>query len=136
MPGYVKAFAGSGVSLMDRVQGNAGTNITQASISTISYSVYRYATRDDAEAAQDGTEVVAATSLTVSAVVYDTLQTSSPWSSTQDSTGYNFRYNSVAADRPAVDGGGTYWHRFDVLFTPPSGAPFVLVWIVETLPTQ
>lgn len=127
-------FAAKGITLMDRVQGNGGTNITQASISTITYTVTRYGSLDDAENCQNGTAVIAATALNKATVVFDTLQTAVPWDT--DTTGYNFRYDSPAADRPAVAGGGTYWHRYDIVFTPASGAAFAVVWIVETLPMQ
>jgi hypothetical protein len=127
-----KAFEGTGITLMDRVQGNGGTNITQASITSIAYSVSQYASYDDAENCTNGTAVITGGSLVKTTVVFDTLQTAAPWDSTADSTGYNFRYDSPATDRPAVAGGGTYWHRYDVVFTPASGAVFVVSWIVES----
>jgi hypothetical protein len=133
---YAQGFAAKGISLMDRVQGNGGTNITQSSISSIAYTVTRYDSKPEAEKAQDGTAVITSTALTVSTVVFNSLQTAAPWDSGTDSTGYNFRYDSPAADRPAVTGGGTYWHRYDIVFTPTSGAAFAVVWIVETLPMQ
>lgn len=123
------AFAGCGVTLMDRIQGNGGANITQASITSISYEVQSYASADDAEEASSGTAVTSGT-LAKTSVVFDTLQTAAPWDSAADSTGYNFRYDSPAADRPS----GHRWHRYDIIFSPSSGAPFAAVWIVETLP--
>lgn len=135
---YKTAFEATGITLMDRVQGNGGTNITQASISSIAYNVTRYGSKDDAEECKNGTAVITAGVLQKTSVVFDTLQTAAPWNSDPaqggDATGYNFRYDSPATDRPAVDGGGTYWHRYDVTFTPVSGAPFKVVWIVESLP--
>jgi hypothetical protein len=125
-----EAFEDCGISLMDRIQGNGGTNITQATISSIAYSVYAYDDEDKAVAGDaSGTAVVEDTALTVSAVVFDSLQTAAPWDSTADSTGYNFRYNSVAADRPS----GEKWHRYEIVFTPTSGAAFAVVWVVHTL---
>ncbi len=132
---HTKAFAGCGVTLMDRVQGNAGTNITQASITGVAYTVKRYDSLDDAEAGVHGTSVVASTSLTVSTVVYDTLQTAAPWDSSADSTGYNVRYNSLAADRPNT-ASDTVWDRYQFTWTPVSGAMFSTAWIVETLVKQ
>ena len=129
---YAKAFAGCGVALMDRVQGNAGANITQASITSISYECKRYTSKEDAENAQGGTATTNG-SLTVASVVFDTLQTSAPWDA--DSTGYNFRHNLVAADRPATNT-ETVWDRVDDVFAPVSGEPFAVVWIVETMPMQ
>jgi hypothetical protein len=126
------AFAGCGVTLMDRIQGNGATNITQASITSIAYTVTSYGSETEAEEASNGTAVIASSPLTKTSVVFDTLQTAAPWDSTADSTGYNFRYDSPAADRPT----GHKWHRFDIVFTPASGAKFAVVWIVETLPMQ
>lgn len=129
---YATAFEDAGISLMDRVQGNGGTNITQAAITSISYSVYEYTSKDAATQGSGGTLIVGPSSLTVSAVVFDTLQTAAPWDSTADSTGYNFRYNSVAADRPT----GDRWHRYEIAFVPASGANFKVVWVVHTLPIE
>lgn len=122
------AFEDTGVSLMDRIQGNGGTNITQASITSIAYKVYECTSMQKAEAA-DGTLGTSGT-LNKTTVVFDTLQTAAPWDSNADPTGYNFRYDSVAADRPT----GGKWYRYEIVFTPTSGAPFAVVWIVETLP--
>ena len=123
------AFEDMGVTLMDRIQGNGGANITQASITSIALKVYECGSEDEAEAAS-GTIVGTGSTLDKTVVVFDTLQTSAPWDIIADSTGYNFRYNSVAADRPT----GSKWHRYEIVFTPASGAPFAVVWIVETLP--
>jgi hypothetical protein len=132
---YVTAFEATGVTLMDRVQGNGGTNITQASITSIAYNVTRFDTKEEAENVDSGgTSVIAAGVLLKANVVFDALQTAAPWDSAADATGYNFRYDSPATDRPAVSGGETYWHRVDVVFTPASGAVFVVSWIVESLP--
>ena len=125
----VTAFEDSGVSLMDRIQGNGGTNITQASLTGIAFSVYSFTDAANADDASAGTLVTSGT-LTISAVVFDTLQTAAPWDSTVDSTGYNFRYDALAAQRAT----GGLWHRYEIVFTPATGQPFVVVWIVETLP--
>lgn len=129
------AFEATGITLMDRVQGNGGANITQAAITSIAYTVKRYPSENDAENCTNATDVVTGT-LNKTSVVFDTLQTAAPWDSTADPTGYNFRYDSPVTDRPAVSGGGTYWHRYDIVFTPASGAAFAVVWIVETIPMQ
>lgn len=128
---YGTAIEDSGAFLMDRVYGNAGTAITQASISSIAYGVYEHASKADAETATDGDLVAgAATSLTVSSVVFDTLQTSAPWDSAADASGYNFKYDSPAADRPT----GGKWYRHEIVFTSASGAKFAIVWVIECLP--
>ncbi len=128
---YGTAFEDTGCSLMDRVYGNAGTAITQATISIIAYKVYEHSSKEDAIAAVDGTLVAGtASSLTVASVVFDTLQTGAPWDTTADALGYNFRYDSPAVDRPT----GGKWYRHEIVFTPTSGAAFAVVWIIECLP--
>lgn len=122
---FAEGLEDCGISLMDRVYGNAGTAITQATITAISYKVYSHTSKDKAVDAEDGT-LIASGSLTVASVVFDTLQTDARW--TKDSTGYNFRYDSPATDRPA---GG--WHRYEIVFDPSSGENFAAVWVVETL---
>jgi hypothetical protein len=131
-----QSFEATGATLMDRVQGNGGANITQASITSIAYTVSRYASQDDAQKCLNGTEVITGGTLSKTSVVFDTLQTAAPWDTTSDASGYNFRYDTPATDRPAVAGGGSYWHRWDIVFTPASGAVFVVSWIGETLPRQ
>lgn len=63
------------------------TLITQATVSTITYAVY-----DDAGA------TIVSGSLTVSAVVYDSLQTGTIW--TRDGTGFNFKHKLPATAFP------------------------------------
>lgn len=125
------AFEDTGCSLMDRVYGNAGAAITQATIANIAYKVYEHTTKELAILAASGTLVAGtASSLTVATVVFDTLQTAAPWDTTADALGYNFRYDSPAVDRPT----GGKWYRHEIVFTPTSGVPFAVVWIVECLP--
>jgi hypothetical protein len=127
---YGTAFEDMGAHLMDRVYGNAGTAITQASIGSISYRVYEHDSKIKAETAGDGALVAGtASSLVVSSVVFDTLQTDAPWDTTADAQGYNFRYDSPAADRPT----GGKWYRHEIVFTPASGAAFAVVWVIECL---
>jgi hypothetical protein len=121
------AFEDTGVTLMDRIYGNAGTAITQATISSIAFKCYEHATKDKAVDAEDGT-LITSGAIVVASTVFDTLQTDAKW--TRDSTGYNFAYASPAADRTV----GARWHRYEIVFTPSSGAVFVVVWVVETLP--
>lgn len=112
----------SGCYLMARVTGNSGSVITQASISTISYGVW------DMSTSPPTVVVAAGTSLVVSAVVFDTLQTDARW--TRDSTGYCFAVAMPAASFP--DGGRTY--RVEVKMTPASGAVFHVIFDVEAFP--
>lgn len=113
-------FEDAGASLMARVLGNAGTAITQASLSSISYKVFDLHGDTPTTATQTGT-------LTISAVVYDTLQTSDPrW--TVDTTGYNFLYTAPASWFP--DAPRTY--RVELKFTPATGEVFWLVYELKT----
>ena len=83
----------SGASLMARITGNDATNIQQADVTTIAYTVSSLATDADTGVVT-GTETATGT-LTVSSVVFDTLQTDARW--TLDSTGYNFRWDVPAS---------------------------------------
>jgi len=85
---YGDVFKNGSATLLARIVDKAGTAITQATISSITYSVYLL---DDQDA--DSRTAVAghnAQSLTVSDIVFDTLQTDAIW--TKDSTGYNFKH--------------------------------------------
>ena len=107
-------FEDTSPTWVERVVGQDAAAITQASITSIAYKVYN----PDA----DETEVVADGTLTVSTVVYDTLQTSdSRW--TKDTTGFNFLWAVPATLFPT----GSKRVRVDVLFTPASGGVFAIV---------
>lgn len=99
----------SGCSIMARVRMPDASYITQATTSsiTVTYKV---------KSTQGATSTT--TSLTVSAVVFDTLQTGNFW--TKDPTGYNFKW-TVPADVFTM-GGKDYAVTFVV--TPTSGAAF------------
>ena len=97
-------------SIMARVHAD-GANVTQSDVGSISYAIY-YA--DDLE------EHTASSSLTVSAVIFDTLQTDDRW--TTDNTGYNFRHDvghTVLTDP-------TRRYRFEYKFTLSGGSEFYL----------
>lgn len=112
-------YKSTGICVMARVYGDAGTAITQASLSGITYAVY--------EETNANAVVVASTALTVSSVVYDALQTSDPrW--TVDSTGYNFAH---ALSASAFPNAGRF--RVEYVFTPASGSAFVFVARAEVL---
>lgn len=104
--------------LMARIKGNSGTNINQASVSGISVKVF--------DATNNNTETYSGT-LTVSEVVFDDLQTADTrW--TADTTGYNF--GATIPAEAFASGGSQY--VVEVLFTPTSGANYVLVAQVLT----
>ena len=111
------AFEDSGHSIMARVTGNAATNIVQADITSIAYTVHDGKT---------GEQTVSST-LSKSTVVFDTLQTDARW--TEDTTGYNFRYDIPASELP--NGDRTY--RFEIVFDPTSGEDFSVVRDVDVI---
>jgi hypothetical protein len=96
--------------VMSRVKNVDGDNVTQASISSITCKIYNRLTG----------ELVGTESLTVSSVVFNTLQTDDPWD--EDSTGYNFRYTVSGSYFP--DNDVTY--RVEVTATPTSGSTFLM----------
>lgn len=103
--------------LMARVLGNDGAAITQSITTTVKVKMYDIVSAPT-------TDTISNRSLTVSAVVYDTLQTTTDdarW--TVDTTGYNFLYALPAADisTPTV-------YRVEITFTPTSGGAFPLVY--------
>ncbi len=120
---YFECFEDGGATLMDRILGNAGTAITQATISAIALKVYECTSKENAINAVGDEVSGVGGSLTVADYVYDTLQTAAPWSA--GGTGYNFRYNAAAAIFPS----GSKWYRLEFKFTPATGAPFFVVWV-------
>jgi hypothetical protein len=106
------AWEGADLAAMARLVNVAQTAVTQATIASAYLKVY------DA----DGTQVSTTVTLTVSSVIFDTLQTGNGW--TVDSTGYNFRYVITGATY-FPDGGVRYTGEF--VFTPSSGSPFAFV---------
>lgn len=88
-------------------------NVTQAAVSTITYGVNHLDT---------GTQTGSG-SLTVSGVVYDTLQTGTIW--TADATGYNFLASIAASSFPYP---GAY--RVEFKWTLTGGTVFWLVYQV------
>lgn len=108
--------AGQAFTTLARVVGNAGTAITQATISTIVCKVFL-------ESGSTPDTAVVTPTVTVSSAVFDTLQTDSRW--TKDGTGYNFRF-TVPGTSLTVDGGR---YRVEYLFTPTSGDAFTVIHI-------
>lgn len=108
----------SGALLMARILGNAGTAITQASISSIALSIFNM-TVDITTASATATPVIAT-------VVFDTYQTGGPW--TADDIGYNFLYTATAAQLAV----GASLYRYEFLFTPASGQVFHVGYELQT----
>ena len=108
----------SGATCMARVVGQAGTAVTQASLTSIAYKVF------DLDGATPDTATATGT-LTVATAVYDTLQTSdSRW--TVDTTGWNFLDTVAAASANLPTGDHRY--RVEYVFTPASGQTFRVVF--------
>ncbi len=103
--------------LMARVAGGDAVNLQQADVTSIAYTVY------DLTA---GALSSASASLTVSSVIFDTLQTNARW--TVDSTGYNFGFALPAAKIPTGDN----VYVVDVAITPASGAVIPVIFRIET----
>ena len=113
-------YEDSTFSLMSRFTVD-GANATQSDCSSITMKAWDV---DDYD-----TPVLDAT-LTVSAVVYDTLQTDGRWS--VDATGYNFRYD--VADTVCTTAGTQY--RFEAVVTTSGGKLPPMVWIVNCKETR
>ena len=117
----VTVWEDEGVVTFARIVSIEGSNVTQASLSSIACAVY------DADA---NNTLVASPTVTVASAVFDTLQTSATdprWS--VDSTGYNFRHTLAASNFP--EGGRRYLVKY--VFTPVSGDNFHLVVRVATM---
>ncbi len=112
------AFEDSGHSIMARITGNSATNIAQADITSIAYTIHDMT---------DNVTTEASGTMTVATVVFDALQTDARW--TEDSTGYNFRYDIPASELP--NGDRTY--RFEIIFNPASGENFSIVRDVDVI---
>ena len=112
-------FEDSGGSLMARVIGPDATVISTSKITGITYSVY--------DTAQASTSIVSASTLTVSSVVFDTLQTDARWD--RDATGYNFRYDVQSSELP----NGKKKYRIEFLFDPVTGQNFHVAWEITTV---
>lgn len=124
--------AGSGVTVLARLRGNDGGLVTQASLTSIAYSVANLTSGS----------VLGTGSFTVSDSVYDSLQQGDArW--TQDSEsrpgpdgshGYNFAATIPASLFPATTLTAVAAQsappriQVDVTFTPTSGQPFRVVW--------
>lgn len=127
---HATAYERTPIELMDRVKGANGQLITQAAIASVSYEVFEYGTREDAEADLNGEQIGTAATLDPEDVIFDELQNDPPWNADRDPDGYNFRFTLPAASRPT---GGT-WHVVQVWLTPTDGGgAFPLVWFVRTL---
>jgi len=113
---YGTAFKNGTAVLMARIVNSDGDDIQQSDVSAVKYSVYEL---DPCQ--PDVLTVVAghdAVSLTVSSVIYDTLQTGGLW--TVDEEGYNFRHEiNVSSAEAFPKAGAQYQVRYEL--TPTDG---------------
>ena len=102
--------------LRARILGSDGSAVSQSDLSTITYSTFKPLSSTPTTAIVDGT------SLTISEVVFNTMQS---WD--RDSTGYNFR-----AVIPGSQLGDIDQYAIEVAFTETGGAVYYATWIVQT----
>ena len=112
------AIEDGGATLLARVVGNDAANITQVSLSSITYKVFKKGTT---------VNIAENSPLTIADVVFDTLQTDAVW--TKDSTGYNFKVATDVLELP--DGNQIY--VFEFKFTPTTGQAFYVLFEINTL---
>lgn len=126
------ALRNSSPVLFARVVDSEGNNITQAALSTITYSVYLL-DKDWPEDRDNRTAVSghSAASVTIATSVFDTLQTDDDrWD--VDTTGYNFRHQiDVSSNACLTVAGRRYLVEYTI--TPTSGQAIVVQYIVRVL---
>jgi hypothetical protein len=113
---YGAAFKNGSATLMARIVGANGVNITQADIATISYSAFLLDDRNpDSRTPVTGHSAI---TLPVYQVVFNTLQNDATW--TVDSIGYNFRHVLDTAVHPVFAVAGRRY-LVEYALTPLSG---------------
>ncbi len=113
---YGTAFKNGSATMMARIVGADGGNITQADIATIHYSIYLLDDQDpDSRTAVTGHSQV---TLPVYQVIFNSLQTDATW--TVDAIGYNFRHVLDVANHPAFPFAGRRY-LIEYVLTPLSG---------------
>ena len=106
--------------------------VTQSLITSLTYRVDQYASKEDAVNDTDATEITDDTALVKTSVIFDTLQTTGPGAGmvTPKGTGYNFATIIPAAAFPASG----VWYRVQVRITPSSGDDYTGgKWVLECL---
>ena len=114
----------TGCVIMARVVNYDDTDIVQADLSSIAYSVFN-TSLDPTDA---GYTVVDGQSMTISSVIFDTLQTDNGWS--VDTTGYNFKF--TFDDDVFTNGNTTY--RVEVTMSQASTPDLKVVYDIYTKP--
>ncbi len=115
------AYKNGSAILMARIVDSAGAYIQQSGVSQIEYSIFELdPCRPDNVVAVAGHDSVA---LSVSSVIYDSLQTGGLW--TVDATGYNFRHQINVSQNEAFPKAGTqYQVRYEL--TPSAGQKSII----------
>lgn len=113
-------FRNATATLMARVENIFGQPINQASVATVSYTVYELDSSDPSVLVPiTGHNQVA---LTKTNVLFDTLQLDAAW--TVDTVGYNFRHEiDVSANEAFPKAGRAYQVRFEIV--PVTGQKIV-----------
>ena len=112
------AFEQSAISLFSRIRNRNAEVVTRAMVSSIALKVFDTC---------DASTPISTTAPSKTDVVFDTLQTGGGW--TVDATGYNFRYETTAAQLPH----GNRLYRFEFIFTMTDGSTLAVVFEVPTI---
>ncbi|MEQ8211966.1 MAG: hypothetical protein RH917_19365 [Lacipirellulaceae bacterium] len=118
MPGVV--FREGSAVLLARIVDADDSPVTQISLASASYTIFQL----DPRSPNERTVVPGHdnASLTISVVLFDTLQTGPPWN--VDATGYNFRHEiDITTDQAFAEAGAVYQVRYEL--TPVDGQPIV-----------
>jgi hypothetical protein len=122
------AFKNGSATLMARIVGSNGVNITQADIATIRYSVYMLDDQNpDARTPVTGHSQV---TLLVYSIVFNSLQTDATW--TVDAVGYNFRHILDVAANPAFPVAGRRY-LIEYALTPLSGQVILVRYRINVI---
>lgn len=119
------ASAGGTVSLMHRLEADAGDPIRPTDVAAIAYTIYDVGPSGTLEPIPGHD----AQALDPAAVMLDELATGKPW--TADTIGYNFRHTLSVGEQPPFPAWGK---RYLLVYhvTLESGASIVWRWIVRT----
>ena len=121
-------FKNGSATLLARIVGAGGTNIAQADIGSVVYSLFLLDDQDpDVRAAIAGHDNVA---LNVAAVVFNALQTDPIW--TTDAVGYNFRHVLDVSAHPAFTVAGRRY-LIEYRLTPVVGQVIVVRFRVHVI---
>mgnify|MGYP000899701524 CR=1 FL=1 len=122
------AAGGGALVVMNRLANVDGSQIEQEHVAAIEYTVYAVGPSGTLEAVEGHD----AEALDVADVIFDDLQTSAPWDTDEDPSGYNFRHT---VDVSTADAFPDWGRRYMVVYRVElvSGPPIVWRWIVRTL---